>query len=95
GGGTIVRESSLLNVPSIEFFPGDSAPQEKFLIKNGFPLEHIRSSDEIIERANKILAQGPSSNRFKLSSFKEKISQFENPIDICFNFIKNRLSKLK
>lgn len=95
GGGTIVRESSLLNVPSIEFFPGDSAPQEKFLIKNGFPLEHIRSSDEIIERANKILAQGPSPNRFKLSSFKEKISQFENPIDICFNFVKNKLSKLK
>lgn len=93
GGGTIVRESSLLNVPSIEFFPGESAPQELFLIKNGFPLEHIRKPDEIIERAREILFQGPLPERFKLSSFKEKISQFENPIDICFNFIKKKLNE--
>ncbi|MFX1386070.1 MAG: DUF354 domain-containing protein [Promethearchaeota archaeon] len=91
GGGTIVRESSLLNVPSIEFFPGESAPQEKFLIKNGFPLEHIRDSNRIIERVNDILNQGPTSERFKISSFKEKINQFENPNKICFNFVKERL----
>jgi len=94
GGGTIVRESSLLNVPSIEFFPGESAPQEIFLIKNGFPLEHIRNTDEIIERAIGILSQGLSPERFKLSSFKEKIHRFENPIDICFNFVKNKLNKI-
>jgi predicted glycosyltransferase len=94
GGGTIVRESSLLNVPSIEFFPGESAPQEKFLIKNGFPLEHIKDPEEIIERAVEILRQGPSSERFKISSFKEKISTFENPIDICFKFVKNKLEKM-
>lgn len=95
GGGTIVRESSLLNVPSIEFFPGESAPQEIFLIKNGFPLEHIRNTDEIIERAIDILLQGPQPERFKISSFKEKIRQFENPIDICFNFVKDKLSKIE
>ena len=67
GGGTIVRESSLLNDPSIEFFPGDSAPQEVFLIKNGFPLEHIRDTDEIIERSIDILGQGLLPERFKLS----------------------------
>jgi len=91
GGGTIVRESSLLNKPSIEFFPGESAPQEKFLIKNRFPLEHIRDSNKIIERALEILNQEPKPDRFKISSFKEKISQFENPNKVCFDYVKNRL----
>ena len=93
GGGTIVRESSLLNVPSIEFFPGDSAPQEKFLIKNGFPLEHIKNADEISKRAKEILAQGPLAERFNIRLIKEKISQYENPIEICFEFVKNKLNK--
>jgi predicted glycosyltransferase len=95
GGGTIVRESSLMNVPSIEFFPGDSAPQEKFLIENGFPLEHIRSTEEIIKKSIEILSQGPQSDRFKLSSFKERIRQFENPNEICFNFVKSKLNNIK
>ncbi|MFX1278315.1 MAG: DUF354 domain-containing protein [Promethearchaeota archaeon] len=92
GGGTIVRESSLLNVPSIEFFPGDSAPQEIFLIKNGFPLEHIRAPDEIIKRAKEILKQGPLPGRFNIDSFKDRIKQYENPIEICFEFIKRKIS---
>lgn len=92
GGGTIVRESSLLNVPSIEFFPGESAPQEKFLINNGFPLEHIQDSNQIIERTINLLNHGPTPDRFKISSFKDKITQFENPNEICFNHV---ISKLK
>ncbi|UCD01519.1 MAG: DUF354 domain-containing protein, partial [Promethearchaeota archaeon] len=91
GGGTIVRESSLLNVPSIEFFPGETAPQEIFLIENGFPLEHIQNSTQLIERSIDILNQGPSPDRFKMSSFKEKINKFENPNKICFNYVKNKL----
>ena len=91
GGGTIVRESSLLNVPSIEFFPGESAPQEKYLIKNGFPLEHIRESNQLVNRTIDILNQGPSPDRFKISSFKEKINRFDNPIEICFDYVKNKL----
>ena len=94
GGGTIVRESSLLNVPSIEYFPGESAPQEVFLMNNGFPLEHIKEPKQIIERAIEILTQGPSSDRFKVSTLKKKINQFENPIEICFDFVKNKLSKM-
>ncbi|GAG79455.1 unnamed protein product, partial [marine sediment metagenome] len=94
GGGTIVRESSLLNVPSIEFFPGDSAPQEKFLVRNGFPIEHIKEKDKIIESTVEILNNGPSSDRFQVESFREKISKFENPIEICFKFVKKKLSKL-
>ena len=92
GGGTIVRESSLLNVPSIEFFPGDSAPQERFLIKNGFPLKHIKENDKLTESAIEILNKGPSAERFRIGPFREKISKFENPIEICFNFVKKKLS---
>lgn len=92
GGGTIVRESSLLNVPSIETFPGDSAPQEKFLISNGFPLEHIKDRKKITERSIEILTNGPTSDRFKVDSFKEKINQFDNPIEICFNHVKQKLT---
>ncbi|MFX0038228.1 MAG: DUF354 domain-containing protein [Promethearchaeota archaeon] len=91
GGGTIVRESSLLNVPSIEFFPGDSAPQERFLIENGFPLEHIRDSYAISKRAINILNQDLPTERFKISSFKGKIEQFENPNKICFDFVEKKL----
>ena len=91
GGGTIVRESSLLNVPSIEFYPGESPPQDKFLIKNGFPLEHLRDSNQIIERSIDILNQGPTADRFKINSVRKKIKQFENPNEICFKYVKSKL----
>lgn len=92
GGGTIIRESSLLNIPSLEFFPGETPPQDLFLIENGFPLEHIKKSEEIVKRSIEILRNGPTSNRFNLS-YREKISQFENPIDIVFNYVKENLKK--
>ncbi len=92
GGGTIVRESSLLNVPSIEYFPGETAPQEKFLMKNNFPLEHIKDIDKIIERSVEILNQKPLANRFNLS-FKQRISKFKNPNKICFEYVKKKLIK--
>ena len=91
GGGTIVRESSLLEVPSIEYFPGETAPQEHFLINNGFPLEHIKDIKMIIERSIEILQKGPLGSRFNFS-FKEKIRQFENPIKVCFNHVKEKLT---
>jgi hypothetical protein len=87
GGGTIVRESSLLNVPSIEYFPGETAPQEHFLRNNGFPLEHIRNLNQIIGHSLQILEKEPSVERFK-DRFREKISQFENPNEICYNYVK-------
>jgi hypothetical protein len=86
GGGTIVRESSLLNVPSIEFFPGETAPQEHFLKNNDFPLEHFRKLDQIVKYCIKILEKEPSKGRFS-NSYKEKIKQFENPNEICFNYV--------
>ena len=90
GGGTIVRESSLLNIPSIEFFPGESAPQEQFLIENGFPLYHIRDSKLIIQKSKEILSKNLSSDRFT-NSFKKRIEKFENPNILCFNFVKENL----
>jgi len=92
GGGTIVRESSLLNIPSIEYFPSETAPQENFLIKNGFPLEHIKDVNKIIERSIEILNQKFPSHRFDLS-FKEKISKFENPNKICFEYVTKNITK--
>ncbi|GAJ16900.1 unnamed protein product, partial [marine sediment metagenome] len=71
GGGTIVRESSLLNVPSIEFFPGETAPQEHFLINNGFPLSHIKKSEKIIRKSIEFLSEKPHHDRFN-DSFKKK-----------------------
>jgi len=90
GGGTIVRESSLLNVPSIEFFPGETAPQESFLINNGFPLQHIKEIDEIVKKSLEILSTKPKSDRFN-NIFQEKIMNFENPNEICYNFVKRNL----
>ena len=92
GGGTIVRESSLLNVPSIEFFPGDSAPQELFLMKNDFPLVHIKQHKKIAEKAIEILSAKPKPSRFT-KSFKDRLKNFENPNEICFNKIMDRISQ--
>ena len=91
GGGTIVRESSLLNVPSIEFFPGETAPQEHFLINHGFPLDHIKKPVEIAKKAINVLSEGIRPKRFD-HSFKEKINQFENPNDLCFNEVMKKLN---
>ncbi len=90
GGGTIVREASLLNVPSIEFFPGETAPQEHFLIENGFPLVHIKESENIVKKSIEIISSQPITNRFD-NSFKSKIMKFENPNDICFKYVNENI----
>jgi hypothetical protein len=86
GGGTIVREASLLNVPSIEFFPGETAPQELWLKQKKFPLEHIRTLDNIIIHASKILEHTPTKDRYT-ENYKRRISEFEDPNEICFNYV--------
>lgn len=84
GGGTIVRESGLLGVPSIEFFPLDTYPQEQFLIDNGFPLKHERETKVIIEAAIEYL-----EGNYKLNT-REKIKTLENPIEIGIREFKKR-----
>ncbi|MHA1997937.1 MAG: DUF354 domain-containing protein [Promethearchaeota archaeon] len=86
GGGTIVRESSLLGVPSIEFFPGDTAPQEHFLMDNKFPIWHIKDPTAISRKAIKILKREPSNTRFT-HAFKNKIAQFDNPTRILLEHV--------
>ncbi|MFW9821016.1 MAG: hypothetical protein ACFFE5_15535, partial [Candidatus Thorarchaeota archaeon] len=63
-------------------------------IEKGFPLEHIRDTEILSKRAIKILNQGPKKDRFKISSFKGKIDQFENPNKICFDFVREKLKKM-
>ena len=92
GGGTIVRESSLLNVPSIEYFPGETAPQEHFLIDNDFPLVHLKDYEEIVKKSIDIISSKPKADRFT-DSFKEKIRKFDNPNDICFKIVSESLIK--
>ncbi|MHA1794318.1 MAG: DUF354 domain-containing protein [Promethearchaeota archaeon] len=92
GGGTIVRESSLLNVPSIEFFPGPSAPQEQFLINNEFPLWHLRNPDDVAVKAIEILSEGLHEKRFS-KNFRKKIAHFDNPTKILYQEVMKDLKE--
>ena len=76
GCGTMVRESALLGVPSIEFFPLDTYPQEEFLIENGFPLKHVRKPDDVL---NVIQTYLDKDHRIDT---KNKINGLENPLTI-------------
>ncbi|MBD3254453.1 MAG: DUF354 domain-containing protein [Candidatus Lokiarchaeota archaeon] len=76
GGGTMVRESALLGIPSIEFFPLETYPQEQFLIDNGFPLYHFHDKKSVVDQALKY-----ANGNFKMNT-SEKIKKLENPIEI-------------
>jgi hypothetical protein len=89
GGGTIVRESSLLGVPSIEYFPLDTYPQEQFLMDNGFPLKHIKNSSEVVEATLKYL-----EGNYRIDT-KDKIKALENPIEIALDEFEKRNLKFK
>ena len=41
GGGTMIRESTLLGIPSISMFQRYFIEIEKYLIKKGFPLWYL------------------------------------------------------
>ncbi|OLS13455.1 MAG: hypothetical protein RBG13Loki_2909 [Promethearchaeota archaeon CR_4] len=79
-GGSFVRQSALMNVPSVEYFPLGLYPQERFLIENGFPLQFLRDPEEnpniCIEAIEKF-----SSYHANL----EKTRNLENPIDLAMN----------
>jgi predicted glycosyltransferase len=76
GCGTMVRESALLGVPSIEFFPLDTYPQEQFLIENGFPLKHVRKPDEVLNAIQSYLEKDHRINT------TDKVNGLENPLTI-------------
>jgi predicted glycosyltransferase len=85
GGGTMVRESALLGVPSIEFIPLNTYPQERFLMEEGFPLKHFQNSKDIVEQAVAFI-----KGSFKINT-KSKIKELENPIEIGYNEFLKRI----
>jgi len=94
GGGTIVRESSLMGIPSIEFFPGETAWQEHFLMDNGFPLSHIKDPAAVADKAMEILSNPPEPGRFT-EGFKDKLKGYENPAHVCYEHIAHELEDKK
>ncbi|MBN2153508.1 MAG: DUF354 domain-containing protein [Candidatus Lokiarchaeota archaeon] len=94
GGGTIVRESSLMGIPSIEFFPGETAWQEHFLMDNGFPLHHVKDPAAVVDRAMEALSGPPDAGRFT-EAFKEKLKGYEDPTDVCYEYIARELEDAK
>jgi predicted glycosyltransferase len=85
GGGTMVRESALLGVPSIEFLPLETYPQEQFLIDNGFPLKHFHDAEDSIKQALEYL-----EGNYRIDTFK-KIEELENPIAIGIEEFEKRV----
>ncbi len=79
GGGTMVRESALLGVPSVEFIPSETYPQEQFLIDNGFPLIHERETPKIIAACEKYL-----DGQYKKDT-RESVKKLDNPLDVAYN----------
>ncbi len=88
GGGTMVRESALLGVPSIEFFPLQTYPQEQFLIDNGFPLKHTKTVQETVKVFKQFLSH-------KRTDTFDIIDGLENPITIGLEEFKKMKSGLK
>ncbi len=86
GGGTMVRESSLLGIPSIEFFPLETYPQEQFLIDNGFPLIHTHEEEECIKNAIDFITDGKKRDTLDI------IKKLENPIDISIGEFTKQMS---
>ena len=83
---TAGAEPGQMVVVSIESFPGDTAPQEHFLMENGFPLWHIKEPKEISRKAIDLLGTEPSKDRFT-GAFKNKIDQFDNPTEILLQHV--------
>lgn len=77
GGGTMVRESALLGVPSVEFFPFDTYPQEQFLIDNGFPLRHVKKPRAVVEACTEYLAGECKQDT------TEQRRQLDNPVTVA------------
>jgi uncharacterized protein len=83
GGGTMVRESALLGVPSIEFIESDTYPQEQFLMDNGFPLVHVKTPDEVVDQAIKFL-------NAERNDTWNKIERLDNPIMMGYYLFKKK-----
>ncbi len=77
-GGSFVRQSALMNVPSVEYFPLGVYPQEKFLIENGFPLVHLMDPKDNLNICVEAIEKF-SQNHANLA----KARGLENPIEVA------------
>ncbi len=84
GGGTMIRESSLLGTPSISMFPGYLIEIERFLISKGLPLWYLPNNNEAIQKSLEIL-ENPI--KFKINS-KEALSAMVNPAQVLTRLVK-------
>lgn len=78
GGGSFVRQSALMNIPSVEYFPMPPYPQEQFLINNDFPLTHLFDPGDNPRAAVEMLERYPSNQ-----GDIERAQSLENPIDLA------------
>ncbi|MHA1820289.1 MAG: DUF354 domain-containing protein [Promethearchaeota archaeon] len=88
GCGTMIRESALLGVPSISFWPMDTYPQELFLMQNGFPLKHVQELDEIIKTFRYFLEEYKRKDTFA------EIDKLEDPVDIGYRLFRERIEQI-
>lgn len=84
GGGTMNREAAILGTPAICYFPLDLEVNE-FIIKEGFPLWHIKDVKGIIEMIKKIL----SSKKLDKNDIAEKVKKYEDVYDAFIKILNN------
>lgn len=82
-GGSFVRQSALMNVPSVEYFPLGLYPQEKFLIENGFPLMHTTDPSE-----NPNICQDAIERFADKHANLDQVRNLENPIDCAMKIFR-------
>jgi predicted glycosyltransferase len=79
-GGTIAREAALQGIPSIAISDMAKTYVNRYLAQKGFPL-FITSEERILWFAKKHLG--------KKFDVKEKLTEFENPLDVIEKVIEN------
>ncbi|MFX1511572.1 MAG: DUF354 domain-containing protein [Promethearchaeota archaeon] len=84
GGGTMIRESALLGIPSLSMFPSYLIEVEQFLISKGLPLWYLPDLDEASTKVLEILK---NPQEFMVNS-TEIIKEMENPIQVLVRLIK-------
>jgi predicted glycosyltransferase len=83
-GGTICRETALMEIPTINFHFWDAI--SKYLHHNGLPIERLRDRRKIVHRTKEILQKKQNINR-RMSS----IEKIVNPIPLMVHYIEGFL----
>jgi predicted glycosyltransferase len=84
GGGTMIRESALLGIPSISMFPTYLIEVERFLMDKGLPLWYLPYIPEATQKSLEILEQ---PKKFKIDS-NAILSTMVNPAQVLTRLVK-------